>query len=296
MNPLESFVAGARTPSASPEKLSLLAKVASNRYLKDGTSLNEAIQKLANENSLNSHQVARVCEMDNINTHQALWPAADDKTKVAFEVANPAKITVINIKSPPPATGGGGEFMGPPSDSPSVGPSMAEMFGGDDAGHQGMTEVPEKKQIIVIMQKSAAERQVVTDDLVKLAMLYETELKNLYGLVKRAFISGEAAIEDLYAVACQEGHGDVAMKLFPKFAALLHKETAKSSLTKIAWKAPEDLISQEMPVTVVNGAHPILISLDTLKRYRDQEQEFNFHLWRIDDKNSILSQRLKELE
>ena len=100
----------------------------------------------------------------------------------------------------------------------------------------------------------------------------------------------------MYAGACQMGYGQVAGELFPKFAEQLHRDTARKELTKIAWKAPDELIDYDVPVTIVNGRHPIMISLNTLQQYLNQEQKFNWHLARINDENTIMSQRFKELQ
>jgi hypothetical protein len=100
----------------------------------------------------------------------------------------------------------------------------------------------------------------------------------------------------MYAGACHLGFSELAVELFPKMAEQLHKDTGRPEFTKIAWKAPEELIDYDVPVTIVNGRHPIMMSLDTLQRYRDQEQKFNWHLSRINDVNSITSQRMRELQ
>jgi len=296
---MPGFLDGLRTRSTSTEVLHKLATSAANQYLEGKTPLNDSIKKLASQYSLNPHQVARVCEMANLETHRALWKTATEKEKVAFDVADPAKIVVIRIGSGGTPDAGGspsGEFAGPPTSSPATGPSMAQLFGVDPANvHNGLTDVPEKSQLVVILQKTAAEKEEVSDDLIMLAARNESEEKRLYWLVKQAFLGEGLSLETMYAAAWQNGFGPIAKDLFPKFASDLHKETARASLVKIAWKAPEELIDQNLPATIVNGRHPIMISLDTLLRYRDQEQRFNWHLSRINDRNTITNQRIREL-
>jgi hypothetical protein len=279
-------------PATSPEKLLLLAKAASNRYLKEKVPLNDTIQKLASQEGLNVHQVARIAEMANVETHKALWGTEPDKIKVGgFEVADPAKIAAA-----PAAAAASGDFMGPPEGGSTRGPSMAELFATGGDGHQGLYGPNDRQRTVVIIEKNAAARRVVTDDMVLLTMRHESEEKSLGYLVKQAYLGHGIKLEDIYAVAVQNDLGDVAKEYLPKIAEELHKGTARAELTKIAWAAPEDLIDREVPVTVVNGAQPIMISLDALKQYRNQLQEFNWHLTRIDDENTVASQRLRNLQ
>ena len=61
-------------------------------------------------------------------------------------------------------------------------------------------------------------------------------------------------------------------------------------------KAPPDLISEEMGnVTVINGAHPVLVSLDTVQRKTGEIKNGLHNLLRIDDEVKVLHQRLREL-
>lgn len=291
---MSNFLSGG-SAEVSPEKLRLLAKVASNKYLSDKAPLNTSIQKLAEENGLNPHQVARVAEMANHETHAALWNSEADKTKVAFDVADPKKITTKEPKaSGPVGARAAGREVPKKVDR---GPSTAEMFGvkpGDV--HHGMGDLPDKKKVVIIIEKTASEKSIVRDDLIKLAMMNEHEEKNLAKLVKQAYLGHGIKLPDIYAYACSEGYGEVAQEYLPKIAEQLQKETARAELLKIAWKAPEELINFDAPMTIVNGAHPILISLDTLLKYRNDIQQFTGRMSRINDDVTILGERLRELE
>lgn len=65
-----------------------LGEEASERFLKEGEGLNQAIQKLADENNLNPHEVQRVVEHANVNSFLSQFKQADDKAEVAFDVAD----------------------------------------------------------------------------------------------------------------------------------------------------------------------------------------------------------------
>jgi len=280
-------------PATTPEKLQLLATIASNRYLKDGAPLNDTIQKLASREGLNVHQVARVAEMANVETHKAIWGTESDKTKVAFELADPSKIAAAAGGQPASVSS---DLMGPPEMASSRGPSMAELFGANDAGHQGLYGPTEKQHTVIVIEKNAAARGDVSNEMILATMRHESEEKRLAHLVKQAYLGEGIKLEDIYAVAVQSDLGEIALEQLPKIAEELFKGTARMSLTKIAWAAPEELIDRELPLTIVNGAHPIMVSLDALKQYRNQLQQYNWHLSRIDDENTIASQRLRNLQ
>ena len=72
-------------------ELELFAKEASANYLKDKTSLNESITKLAETHALNKEQVARVVEVANTDVYLNLFNKTADKY-VQYDVADPAVI------------------------------------------------------------------------------------------------------------------------------------------------------------------------------------------------------------
>ena len=86
----------------------------------------------------------------------------------------------------------------------------------------------------------------------------------------------------------------------PKWQAQLVKDSHGSQrlrLEKLAIsKAPADLISDNMGnTTVINGAHPVLISLDTVRRKTGEIKQGLHNLLRIDDEVTVYNQKLREL-
>jgi hypothetical protein len=73
------------------EQLDFFAKLASQSYIEEGTDMNNTIIKIAEEHALNKHEIDRVVEQSNINTHLALFGKLDDKY-VEFPVADAEKI------------------------------------------------------------------------------------------------------------------------------------------------------------------------------------------------------------
>ncbi len=290
-------------PSVTQDRLLLMAKTASRRYLNEGTPMNETIAKIAEDNDLNQHQVERVCEMANIATHQSLWPDAPEKEKIAFPVANPKVVIVRKADSSappiscPPSVGS--DYMGPPS-LPSTGPSMASMFGADPGeSHSGLHDDGPSKRIIVVLQKKAAEKKAIQDQLIVETMRYESEKLAAYNAIKQEVLSGTplTAIETAARVA---NLGKIAAEVLPEFQELLVAEThgrLRTSLEKVAIApAPEEYISDELGnTTVVNGAHPVLVSLDLLHKRDGTIKALFTGLTRVNDEIKVYGQKIREL-
>ena len=131
---------------------------------------------------------------------------------------------------------------------------------GADPGthHNGLTEVPEKKKIIIVIQKKAAERNALRDKILFDGMKLETLEKEAFHVVKQAVMEG-ASFLDLYQAAVGMGLGKVAGELLPTFENKLigetygdiHRRLVKHAISK----APSELISEDLGnTTIINGA------------------------------------------
>lgn len=287
-----------------PDALHQMAKTAARDYIVGKVPLNTSIAKMAASNELNQEQLARVCEMANIATHQELWGRSSEKEKVAFEVADAKKIIAKKTPSETLAKatkgGLGTDYAGPPKDMPVSGGSLASMIGCDPSSvHHGLTNVPEKKQLMIILSKKAAEYQRARDTAVVQYLAVKNAEKVAFVEVKKAVLQG-AIFPDLFKAACAAGYQKTAAEYFPDFQKRLIAEShgrlrLRLEKTAIA-QAPEDLISQEMDgVTVANGAHPLLVSLDTLANKNEEARNGLHSLMRIGDEVKLREQRLREL-
>lgn len=294
------------------DRLELLAKTAAKRYIEEGVSLNSSIQKIAEGNDLNANQIQRVCEMANIATHQALWSKTAEKDSVAFPLAN-ARIVIHSTgpiendadddscedKPPPCPVMADSDYAGPPEKLPVVGPPIASLFGvNPDDVHNGFEE-PEKKRIIIMIQKKTAAQKSLKSKVLFKGMELETLEKRAFQQVRQAVFDGYT-FRELYKAAAASTLGEVATEYFPKWEERLIAEATGSirqRLEKTAiGKAPEDLISENLGnVTVVNGAHPVLISLDNVKQKTGEIRNGLRGLLRINDEVEMFNQRLREL-
>lgn len=299
---------GPQHVKVASDRLELLAKTAAKRFVEEGMKLTPTIMKIAQEEELNANQIERVCEMANIATHQALWSKTAQKDSVAFPLAEAKTIVAALGKQaacggPPQSSSGSSieaDYAGPPTGLPLAGPSLVSMMGADPAAvHNGMTEVPEKKQIIIVLQKKASARQDLQDRILLNGMQLESLEKQAYNTVKQTILGGET-FRRVFEAACGAGLGKVACEYLPKFQDRLLKEAHGSERLRLEKHAiamaPEDLISDDMGnVSIVNGAHPVLVSLDTVQKKTGEIKNGLRDLLRIDDEVKVYHQRLRDL-
>jgi hypothetical protein len=285
--------------AVGPGELETLAKIATKRFVESETPLNETIQKLADERDLNGHQVERVCEMANLFTHQALWPRATEKEKVAFELADAKKLK-SKKSNPTPHRSKDVDYLGPPRGLPMEGPPLAALLGVDPScAHEGLAGPSERQRIVIVLQKKAAEKSRLQNELLYSGMEAETAEKRAYQAVKQEVLGG-TPMTALLRAARAAGLGKLACEVLPQFERQLISEThgrVRAGLEKNAIsRAPEDLVSGDLgSVTVVNGAHPVMVSLDVLEKKNGIVQNLLHNLLRIDDELTVYGQKLREL-
>lgn len=306
------LLGGSQQTKVASDHLDLLAKTAARRFLHESIPLNSSIRKLAAENDLNPNQIERVCEMANIATHQGLWAKTAQKESIAFDLADAKTIIRVGgngtggapcegaVPVPPVSSCSDSDYMGPPRGIPSAGPSMMSMLGSDPAQvHNGMGEEPERKRIIIVIQKHAAARKLLQDQLVYKGMELESIEKQAYATIKQCVLGG-ASFRDVYLAAAGAGFGKLAEEYLPKFEDRLIEEVHGADHRRLVkeaiGRAPEDLISDNLGnMTIINGAHPVIISLDTIQRKTGEIKNGLHNLLRIDDEIKVFTQRIREL-
>ena len=303
------LLGGTQQTKIASDRLDLLAKTAARRYLHEGIPLNDSIQKLATENDLNANQIERVCEIANISTHQGLWAKTAQKESIAFDLADAKTVIRVNgngINSGEGAAAGAspsscdGDYMGPPTGIPAAGPSLSSLMGSDPAAvHNGMGSEPERKRIIIVIQKHAAAKKMLQSQLIYKGIELESIEKRAYGAVKQHILGG-GSFGEIYQAAVGSGFGKVAEEYLPRFEDNLieevHGDIHRRLVKEAIGRVPEDLISDRLGnMTVINGAHPVLISLDTIQRKTGEIKNGLHNLLRIDDEIKVFTQRMREL-
>jgi hypothetical protein len=304
------LLGGSQQTKVASDRLDLLAKTAARRYLHESIPLNVSIKKIAAENDLNPNQIERVCEIANIATHQGLWAKTAQKESIAFDLADAKTIIRVSgsgtngapcdVAPPPPVCGGESDYMGPPKGIPSAGPSLMSMLGSDPSQvHNGLGAEPERKRILIVIQKHAAARKILQDQLVYKGMELESLEKKAYDTIKQCVLEGES-FRNLYLAAAGAGFGKLAEEYLPKFEDRLIEEVHGADHRRLVkeaiGRAPDDLISNDLGnMTIINGAHPVIISLDTIQRKTGEIKNGLHNLLRIDDEIKVFTQRMREL-
>jgi hypothetical protein len=181
------------------------------------------------------------------------------------------------------------------------GPSVATVIGVEPAAaHESLAGPSERQRIVIVLTKKAAERRRLRDRLLVAAMEAETAEKRAYAAVKQEVIGAGTPMRGVLGAAAAARLGKVACELLPRFEEQLIAEATgaqRSGLQKHAIsRAPEDLISDDLgATTVVNGAHPVIVSLDTVSKKKGIVQTLLYNLVRIDDELNLLRQQLREI-
>lgn len=314
-----------RLSKVSSDRLEVLANVAARRYLGDGTMMNDSIAKMASENDLNANQIARVCEMANLATHRSLWSKTAAKESIAFDLADAKTVLRVVKKEPldscdpqsppvsptesdacaepappsallPPTS----DYAGPPTGLTVRGPPIASMFSANPAMvHNGLHGDGPKKTLIIRIEKKASERASAASKLLYAGMQLESLEKRACNSMKQALLSGDTFFS-LWEQAHAAGLSKAASKYFPEWQRQIIDGACgaeRTRLEKLAiHKAPDDLISDDLGgVVVINGAHPVLVSLDTVTKKTGEIKNMINNLLRIDDEVKVYRQQLREL-
>lgn len=289
----------------SADRLETLAKLAAKAYVESGVALNESIGKMASENDLNPHQIERVCEMANIDTHRTLWSKTAAKHEVHFVLADAKKLVkraATTVAKGNPMTSS--EYNSPPKLASAKTSSVMSKIASTSktSGHDGFYNVTTKQQVQTALIKKAAERDRARSKTLADGIQLEAMTKEAFKAVKQAVLGG-ASFQDIYIACDAVGMGKFANEFLETFEKQLIGETYGSTrirLEKLAiGKVPESWLSEgpaRSALTVVNGAHPVLISLDTLAKQTDQVEQGLIGYLRLNDEVKIYEQKLKELQ
>ncbi len=307
------------------------AQLAVSSYLENGVSLNDSIAKVANENHLTPTQVKQVCQQANVATYESLFPTQEDKT-FTFPIANPNEIIQsieqtekVASDSKIPAD----YYLEPPK--PELHGDVNTIFGVEELSneHQVAEKIAQLNKLRENFKLAADEirsRQQDSDLAIEAARESARHEVEQFILVD----DNPDRLETMKKVAkairlgIPEGNQKVAFAEFIKiseslvrkgiFGALAQFQIEKDSgetvrnaiadLSKEAEAVQADLISKtqltgtEAPldkVKVVNGNHPILVSINQLVNQVAEEDRLKQGLMLLEDKASYAITKINDL-
>ena len=277
-------------------------------YLTSQVPPTDTLCKIAQAEELTPHQIETLAGESNKAIHQAKYASAKDKYLAAdFPLAD-AKTALARLQSAP-----GGVKLAAAMPDPVV---------SDDVDlHKAVGVEPE------VMDKTASVKLQLKHAEIKTASLKQKMDDKVYiekcaaDDAERRFIkeARQAVLQcgansaermktlgGLDAFAKTAGMHAKARPTLAKLAyalakeGLLQPEHAKTALAyflskEADIKAPEELISANLPGMVINGTHPLYITLKTFRDCADRLDDTRGRASIVDDKIEILRQRIRAL-
>jgi len=273
--------------------------IVSKDFIENGMSMNTSILKLAEVNDLMPTQIQRVCEVANHSTYAQLFKSAQDKT-FTFEVADPNKI-VSALDSDQHEKVASDYFTAPKKSTIDVN----KIFGVSEIGN-----VPEVEEGIKIanqvIQKIESAKEEISSRQVMLNHKIEAENENFYKLAKEMVLTG-ATLDDLWTATRNLGDENRIALIFVKTAERMVNEGVLGAKLQYLMKkhgeaVDEALISPKLKnmsepigVQVINGSHPIVVSLNTLANYQADYESNNRAGKTLDEKLVYVRNRIGDL-
>lgn len=294
------------TPAVDMESMREWAGEIASSYLKAGMEPTHSLCKIAQVENLTPDQIKVLAAEANKAIHNTKYASVEEKYHAAdFPLADASKaIQTLQLD--------GGEtkiaLELPPPKLPEIDPY--KMFGVEP-------EVFDKTASVVHELKTAAVRADLLlqkhNDRVEIATHKKQASERTFIKTARSYLLEESgssarmkmlgALDHLVKVAEQEGVGRRALA---KLAALLGREgKLEPAHAKVAinyflskeadQKAPQELISENLQARVINGQHPLYITLKTVADNEADLLRFQQERDMVQDKVRILRQKIRAL-
>lgn len=278
-------------------------------YLKSGADPTSEVIKVASAEELTPDQIKILAGEVNKSIHTAKYASAKDKYLAAdFPLADAAK-AITSLQA------GGQAKLAAQMPAPAKideGPDAFEMFGVKPettvktaelkhechAAHQKTALLKQKLGDKVILEKNAA-------DAAEAAFIKTARQMVIVGANSGERMKTLGSI-DHFAKCASAEFRTLSRKPLAKLSYVLQKEGllepahAKTALAyflskEADCKAPEELISEWLPARVVNGDHPLYITLKTFRDHVARMNEARGNMSIVDDRLSVLGQKVRAL-
>ena len=294
-----------RGSDTDSDQLGVWGKQAAKRLIEDGVHPNETIQKIASEEGLKSSEIQRTCEFANLEgySHRMKEAGGGDKT-FEFPLANYQEITADAEKTAMPKIFATDFDRPPPAALCRVNSDEVDLFTafGVEPPMEKIASFSRADALISHLELLAQNERD------KLAMNLEELKENgekFYQYTKQEVLSGKSFDDVEKAVKAKaedKPYQDRVMELtayakrrmYDAGILQLPARTGDSGSTpetvnKTAEPVEKDLITDAfespfVPVTVINGRHPLFANIDTLVRQFDERDKSKNNLIILEDK------------
>lgn len=294
-------------PKLSMDHFREWAGAIASSYLNSDVAPTTSLCKIAQSEELTPHQIEVLAAEANKLIHSHKYASAEDKYLAAgFPLAD-AKAAIATLQV------GGSEtklaYEMPTPEKIDNGPDAYAMWGVSEPAPMDKT-AGLRGQLKVAGERTELLGQKLQDRALLAKFAMEAAENRFIKAARQLTLEGDAGAERLkilgmidHQVKC--AGMPFARKSLAKLAYVLHKEgllESKAAHTAIDYfvkeadcKAPPEMISEWMQARVVNGTHPLYI---TLKTFKDTHDKYNHDTRRgsfVDDRLEVLRQRVRAL-
>jgi hypothetical protein len=282
------------------------AEEISSSFLNSGYTPTDTLSKIAQSEELEPFQIEILAAEANKTIHAHKYASMDEKYFAAdFPLAN-AKEVIRCLQGG--TTKVAGAFVDPIIPQ-ADGPDAYDMFGIKPEKMDKTASV--KHQLKVAKEKTDLLSQKIDDEIFMKTAAVETGEKNFIKTARSIVLEGYNSDERMkslgyiYHFTKQAGYPVAGKRMLAKLAFVLSKEgmleprhakVAMEYFTKKAdLVAPPELISQDLNVQIVNGTHPLYITLKTVGDNEADLLRWNRDSDFVQDKVRILKQKIRAL-
>jgi len=277
-----------------------------NTYFKSGVAPTSTLSKIASAEELSPHQVQVLAGEANKEIHRIKYASAKEKYFAAdFPLAD-AKLVVSGLQ----ADGGQAKTASlipePVCETPEM--DFYKAFGVEPESFDKTASVKQELKTASVKTENLA--QMCEDKLTMAKFAADAAEKKLIKMARQFVLSGENQLERMKALAnldqfvvaagfpeCRPVMAKVAYILGRE--GLLTKEQTQIAVQDLAktadQKAPEGLISNWLPAKIVNGEHPLYITLKTFRDAKDRLSSCDEKAKIVQDKLDIVRQKVRAL-
>lgn len=280
-----------------------------NRHLTGGVDPTDALVKVAGDNSLTVHQIEVLAGEINKTIHQTKFAQVSEKYHAAdFPLAD-AKTAVSRLQVTP----AGEEKIAAAMPEPSYEKPEFDYFSAFGIAPEELDKTASVKAEGRKTQQKLAMLSTAQNDSYEMAKHASSNSEFEFIKTARQFVLDGYNLRGrlanlgtvIHAVKCA-GQKDIALKPLAKLAlalgseGLIHPQQAEKVAEYLIEKkadetAPPELISEFLKARVVNGNHPLLITLKTYQDAKERERSEAQRCNVIDDKSAILGQKIRAL-
>lgn len=307
-----------------PARFTEFAQTASVYFLQNGVSLNEGIQKVAQENALTPAQIMQVCQQANVITYESIFKTADDKT-FEFPVAD-SKAVIEAMKVQPSQTESLIDYLTDPP-QPKIAKSVDDYnraFGVEEISNEPavLEKVAQAKKLQDNMDAAQIEVQrQIQDNQLAIENSREKLAHEVRQLILDSDSSNVGSYQDILnaiAYGISTDNVKTAMREIIKigddlvqqgiFGAKAKRANELSvylpPIVKEAEAVQDDLISSTQytgtpgpmsDVRIVNGNHPLIMEVNTLVNQVSEDDRLKTGLSLLEDKANYVVKKISDI-